>query len=77
MVSKNNYRLMMERCFSHQQHWGLRKLSIGVASVLLGTAIIAQGSAYADTQTKPADSSENSVDKTVENPTGLGNTYMF
>lgn len=67
----------MERCFSHQQHWGLRKLSIGVASVLLGTAIIAQGSAYADTQTKPADSFENSVDKTVENPTGLGNTYVL
>ena len=77
MVSKNNYRLMMERCFSHQQHWGLRKLSIGVASVLLGTAIIAQGSAYADTQTKPADSSENSVDKTVDNPTDSGQTYVL
>ena len=77
MVSKNNYRLMTERCFSHQQHWGLRKLSIGVASVLLGTAIIAQGSVYADTQTTPADSSENSVDKTVDNPTDSGQTYVL
>ncbi len=77
MVSKNNYRLMMERCFSHQQHWGLRKLSIGVASVLLGTAIIAQGSAYADTQTKPADSSENSADKTADNSMISGNTYVL
>ena len=77
MVSKNNYRLMTERCFSHQQHWGLRKLSIGVASVLLGTAIIAQGSVYADTQTTPSDSSENSVDKTVDNPTDSGQTYVL
>ncbi|MDC2840548.1 mucin-binding protein [Limosilactobacillus mucosae] len=68
---------MMERCFSHQQHWGLRKLSIGVASVLLGTAIIAQGSAYADTQTKPADSSENSTDKTADNSMISGNTYVL
>ena len=68
---------MTERCFSHQQHWGVRKLSIGVASVLLGTAIIAQGSVYADTQTTPADSSENSVDKTVDNPTDSGQTYVL
>lgn len=64
---------MTERCFSHQQHWGLRKLSIGVASVLLGTAIITQGSVYADTQTTPTDSSENSVD----NPTDSGQTYVL
>ena len=44
---------------------------------MLGTAIIAQGSVYADTQTTPSDSSENSVDKTVDNPTDSGQTYVL
>ena len=76
MVSKNNYRQMIEKCFNQRQHWGLRKLSIGVASVLLGTAIIAQGSVYADTQSAPADSAENGVSSTGESAAS-GNTYVL
>ena len=37
MVSKNNLYLKYEKNSNHQQHFGLRKLSVGVASVLLGT----------------------------------------
>ncbi|CAM3160799.1 MucBP domain-containing protein [Limosilactobacillus mucosae] len=76
MVSKNNYRQIIEKCFNQRQHWGLRKLSIGVASVLLGTAIIAQGSVYADTQSAPADSAENGVSSTGESAAS-GNTYVL
>ncbi|MGE9967079.1 mucin-binding protein [Limosilactobacillus mucosae] len=67
---------MIEKCFNQRQHWGLRKLSIGVASVLLGTAIIAQGSVYADTQSAPADSAENGVSSTGESAAS-GHTYVL
>ena len=50
--------------------------SIGVASVLLGTAIIAQGSVYADTQSAPADSAENGVSSTGESDAS-GHTYVL
>jgi len=76
LVSKNNYQQMIEKCFNQRQHWGLRKLSIGVASVLLGTAIIAQGSVYADTQSAPADSAENGVSSTGESAAS-GHTYVL
>ncbi|MEO5286264.1 mucin-binding protein [Limosilactobacillus allomucosae] len=76
MVSKNNYQQLIKKCFNQRQHWGLRKLSIGVASVLLGTAIIAQGSVYADTQSVPADSAENGVSSTGESAAS-GNTYVL
>ena len=76
MVSKNNYQQLIKNCFNQRQHWGLRKLSIGVASVLLGTAIIAQGSVYADTQSVPADSAENGISSTGESAAS-GHTYVL
>lgn len=76
MVSKNNYQQLIEKCLNQRQHWGLRKLSIGVASVLLGTAIIAQGAVYADTQPAPADSAENDISSTGGSA-ALGNTYVL
>ncbi|WP_295729386.1 mucin-binding protein [uncultured Limosilactobacillus sp.] len=48
MLSKNNLRLLSERNTPHQQHFSLRKLTIGVASVLLGTTFMV-GAAYAST----------------------------
>ena len=76
MVSKNNYQQLIEKCLNQRQHWGLRKLSIGVASVLLGTAIIAQGAVYADTQSVPADSAENDISSTGGSAAS-GNTYVL
>lgn len=76
MVSKNNYQQLIEKCLNQRQHWGLRKLSIGVASVLLGTAIIAQGAVYADTQSATADSAENGISSAGESAVS-GNTYVL
>lgn len=48
MTGKNNHHFSDQRI----QHYGLRKLSIGVASVLLSTAIylgVAQENGFADT----------------------------
>lgn len=37
MVSRNNQRIKIERMLNQKQRFGIRKLSIGVVSVLLGT----------------------------------------
>ena len=40
MVSKNNYQLYQQKHVDGKQRWGIRKLSVGVASVLLGTTFM-------------------------------------
>lgn len=51
MVSKRNQQLLLEaRTDNHELHYGLRKLTVGVASVLLGTTVFLGGQAvHADT----------------------------
>ncbi len=44
MLSKNNKQLMVEKQAAKKQRYGLRKLSIGVASVLLGMTFLGAGS---------------------------------
>jgi hypothetical protein len=46
MVSKNNQKLLARKNARQHQHFALRKLTIGLASVLLGTTIY--GAADAD-----------------------------
>ena len=61
MVSKNNRPLLREHSASQQvQRYGLRKLSFGVASVLLSTTFFlgAGQAAHADTDTTKADTTE-------------------
>lgn len=51
MLSKKNVRLMIEKQQPRKQRFGLRKLSIGVVSVLLGLFFIGGGNrAAADDQ---------------------------
>ena len=40
MVSKNNRQLYQQKAADQKQRWGVRKLSVGVASVLLGTTFL-------------------------------------
>lgn len=51
MVSKNNLKNKLEQDAKKVPHYGIRKLSIGVASVLLGTTLYfgANSVAYGDT----------------------------
>lgn len=51
MVSKRNQRLLLEkRSDKREFHYGLRKLTVGVASVLLGTTVFLGGQVvHADT----------------------------
>lgn len=59
MLSKNNLQLMDERNAQQHQRFGLRKLTIGVASVLLGTTFI-MGTAHAAVD-QPSTSTETST----------------
>lgn len=49
MLSKNNLQLLTERNAQQHQRFGIRKLTIGVASVLLGTTFLMGGVVHADT----------------------------
>ena len=61
MVSKNNLKYYEQRHALYQKpHFGLRKLSIGVASVLLSTTFFL-GKAHADEVTGPESNNENLV----------------
>src|SRR5699024_10723744 len=43
MVSKNNHQVYQQTLAERKQRWGIRKLSVGVASVLLGTTFMLYG----------------------------------
>ena len=54
-MSKNNVEEISKRTFNQAQHYALRKLSVGIASVLIGTTVYV-GLAHADAVTTNNDS---------------------
>ena len=54
MVSKNNLKWKQQRDAERVPHYGLRKLSVGVASVLLSTTLYMGATASADTVSEPS-----------------------
>lgn len=76
MISKNNHKLLEQRNAERiQQRWALRKYSVGVASVLLGTTIFLGSSAvvHADTTSNATASSET---EQVDQQSGQQNTQQ-
>lgn len=74
MISKKNY--LMNACQRGQrkQKFVLRKLSIGVASVLLGTLfLVGEDNAYADTDSSTVASGEASQVAPTENKAANSN----
>ena len=55
VVSKNNWQYQQQRQAQRVPHYGLRKLSVGVASVLLSTTLYMGVSAHADTVVTPGE----------------------
>lgn len=80
MVSRNNQRIKIERMLNQKQRFGIRKLSIGVVSVLLGTTFfLGNGVVHADTvsnsqitttSSTPASSSDSSNVTSTSSETG-------
>ena len=78
MVSKNNWQYQQQRQAQRVPHYGLRKLSVGVASVLLSTTLYMGVSAHADTVVTPGEATTTvttpspSADKATSETTGSG-----
>ena len=72
MLSKNNAKEAARRQSRTVPHYGLRKLSIGVASVLLSTTLYAGITAQADTATQslPSESSPQTTSPTTNQTAG-------
>lgn len=67
MVSKNNLNHKLESDATRVPHWGLRKLTVGVASVLLGTTLFFGINAYAATDA-PAVTGQTTTSITTNSP---------
>ncbi len=67
MVSKNNRTKRMEESAEHQAHFGIRKLSVGAASVLLSTTLwFTAGTNIAHAETQDANDNEDNAKATTE-----------
>ena len=69
MVSKNNYQLYQQKHVDGKQRWGIRKLSVGVASVLLGTTFMLYGNHAVLADTMPTTTPTNDTVKANSNAT--------
>ena len=67
VVSKNNWQYQQQRQAQRVPHYGLRKLSVGVASVLLSTTLYMGVSAHAETVVTPSETSTPSTTVTTPN----------
>src|SRR5699024_9296514 len=62
MVSKNNFKNKMEQAAARTPHYGIRKLSVGVASVLISTTLY-MGAASAKADTLPSTATDAATAK--------------
>ena len=72
MLSKNNVQMINRKGQAQKQRFGLRKLSIGVASVLLGLTFLGASSASAD-ETARQGQQEAQVELTTVQPATITN----
>ena len=76
MVSKNNQYWKQQQDAQRVPHYGLRKLSIGVASVLLSTTLYMGVTAHADTVTTPSEQPAVSQPTSAATGTSTGSTTV-
>ena len=62
MVSKNNFKNKMEQTAARTPHYGIRKLSVGVASVLISTTLY-MGATSAKADTLPSTATDTATTK--------------
>ena len=67
MVSKNNYQFYQQKHADGKQRWGLRKLSVGVASVLLGTTFMLHSNHAVSADTVPTTTPTDATVQTDSN----------
>lgn len=67
MVSKNNYQFYQQKHADGKQRWGVRKLSVGVASVLLGTTFMLYSNHVVSADTVPTTTPTDATVQTDSN----------
>ncbi|WP_340852217.1 YSIRK-type signal peptide-containing protein, partial [Ligilactobacillus salivarius] len=67
MVSKNNHQFYQQKYAERKQRWGLRKLSVGVASVLLGTTFMLHSNHAVSADTVPTTTPTDATVQTDSN----------
>ncbi|MBM6813235.1 YSIRK-type signal peptide-containing protein, partial [Limosilactobacillus reuteri] len=67
MVSKNNHQFYQQKHAERKQRWGIRKLSVGVASVLLGTTFMLHSNHAVSADTVPTTTPTNATVQTDSN----------
>ncbi|WP_283622249.1 YSIRK-type signal peptide-containing protein, partial [Limosilactobacillus avium] len=67
MVSKNNHQFYQQKHAERKQRWGLRKLSVGVASVLLGTTFMLHSNHAVSADTVPTTTPTDATVQTDSN----------
>ena len=67
MVSKNNHQFYQQKHAERKQRWGIRKLSVGVASVLLGTTFMLYGNHAVSADTVPTTTPTDATVQTDSN----------
>lgn len=61
MISKNNHQFYQQKNVEKKQRWGLRKLSVGVASVLLGTTFMLHSNHAVSANTVASDATSSTT----------------
>lgn len=82
MLSKNNVKMLTEKNVNKRQRFGLRKLTVGVASVLLGTTFfmgtqVAQADALASSSTEEQAVSQQVTSTAKDQPATTGNAVQL
>lgn len=78
MISKNNHQFYQQKNVEKKQRWGLRKLSVGVASVLLGTTFMLHSNHAVSADTIASDATPSTTTQADNKGTGTeGTTYTL
>ncbi|WP_283590358.1 mucin-binding protein [Ligilactobacillus saerimneri] len=78
MVSKNNHQFYQQKHAERKQRWGVRKLSVGVASVLLGTTFMLHSNHAVSANTVVSDATPSTTTQADNKGTGTeGTTYTL
>ncbi len=78
MISKNNHQFYQQKNVEKKQRWGLRKLSVGVASVLLGTTFMLHSNHAVSADTVASDATPSTTTQADNKGTGTeGTTYTL
>lgn len=76
MISKNNHQFYQQKNVEKKQRWGLRKLSVGVASVLLGTTFMLHSNHAVSADTVASDATPSTTTQADNKGTGT-KTYTL